>query len=68
MWTDPIVEEIHQIRFAHAEKFKFDLRAIYDDLKKHESANSQRVVALPIKRQQPVRKTLKLQEALVDAA
>jgi hypothetical protein len=68
MWTDPIVEEIHQIRLEHAQKFKFDLHAIYQDLKKHENANSQRVVALPIKRQQPTRNGLKLQEVLGDAA
>jgi hypothetical protein len=56
MWTDPIVEEIHQIRLAHAEKCNFDLRAIFNDLKEHEKRNRRRVVTLPIKRQQPARK------------
>jgi len=56
MWTDPIVEEIHQIRLAHAEKCNFDLRSIFNDLKEHEKRNRRRVVTLPIKRQQPARK------------
>jgi hypothetical protein len=36
MMNDEIVEE-HAIRMAHAAKFNYDLRAIYDDLKKSES-------------------------------
>ena len=56
MWTDPIVEEIHQIRLAHAEKCNFDFRAIFNDLKEHEKKNRRRVVTLPIKRRQPTRK------------
>lgn len=35
MWIDSIVEEIHQMRFAHAEEFEFDLHAIFQDLKQH---------------------------------
>ena len=31
MLNDEIVEEVRAIREAHAEKFNFDLRAIYDD-------------------------------------
>jgi hypothetical protein len=33
MWQDPIVEEIHQYREAHAKKFNYDLWAMYEDLK-----------------------------------
>ena len=58
MWTDPIVEEIHQIRLAHAEKCNFDLQAIFNDLKEHEKKNRLRVVTLPIKRLQPDRKRM----------
>ena len=50
MWTDPIVEEIHQIRLAHAEKCNFDIQKIFYDLKEHEKKNKRRVVTLPIKR------------------
>jgi hypothetical protein len=33
MWKDPIVEEIHRYREAHAKKFNYDMRAIYEDIK-----------------------------------
>jgi len=36
MWDDPIVSEVRKAREAHAEKFNYDLRAIYLDLKKKE--------------------------------
>jgi hypothetical protein len=37
MMNDEIVDEIRAIREAHAAKFNYDLRAIYEDLKKSES-------------------------------
>jgi len=37
MWKDPIVEKIHKIRKKHAEKFKYDIGAICDDLREKES-------------------------------
>jgi len=37
MLNDEIVDEVRAIREAHASKFNYDLRAIYDDLKKSES-------------------------------
>jgi len=36
MWTDPIVEELHRVREAHAERFGNDLRAIAEDLRRVE--------------------------------
>ena len=33
---DPIVEEIRKIREAHAARFRFDLHAICEDLRKKE--------------------------------
>jgi hypothetical protein len=36
MWKDPIIEEIHQIREAHAKQFNYDMWAIYQDLKAKE--------------------------------
>jgi len=57
MWTDPIVDELHKIRLAHVEKFDYDLRAVFNDLKKHEKKNRNRVVSLPIKRRLPTIKT-----------
>ena len=67
MWTDPIVEEIHQIRLAHAEKCNFDIRKIFYDLKEHENNNRRRVVTLPIKRQQSARKKLEEIDEVLEA-
>lgn len=37
MLNDEVVDEVRAIRAAHAAKFGYDLRAIYDDLKKSEA-------------------------------
>jgi hypothetical protein len=37
MLNDEIVNEVRAIREAHAAKFGYDLRAIYEDLKKSEA-------------------------------
>jgi hypothetical protein len=37
MLNDEIVDEVRQIRDAHAARFNYDLRAIFDDLKKSEA-------------------------------
>lgn len=39
MLNDEIVDEVRSIREAHAAKFNYDLRAIYEDLKKSETAH-----------------------------
>lgn len=49
MIKDPIVEEVRKAREAHAAKFNYDLRAIYEDLKTQEKKNKRRFVALPPK-------------------
>lgn len=36
MITDEIIEEVRANREAHAARFNYDLRAIYEDLKKSE--------------------------------
>lgn len=38
MLSDEIIDEVQSIRDAHAAKFNYDLRAIYADLKKSETA------------------------------
>ena len=53
MWKDPIVEEVRRVRDAHAARFNYDLRAIYEDFKAKERALNLKVVYLPPKR--PVR-------------
>jgi hypothetical protein len=40
---DPIVEEIHKIRKEFAEKFAYDVDAMFEDLRKKQ-ANSKRII------------------------
>lgn len=49
MIKDPIVEEIRKEREAHAAKFNYDLRAIYEDLKIQEKKSKRKFVNLPPK-------------------
>jgi hypothetical protein len=42
MFRDPIVDEVRKARQAHAAKFNYDLQAIFDDLKKQETATNRR--------------------------
>ena len=44
---DPIVEEIRTIRDAHAARFRFDLHAICEDLRKKEKTCGHPIVSLP---------------------
>lgn len=50
MWKDPIVEELHAFRREHARRFNYDLKAIFEDLKRQEEAEGRQVVTLPPKR------------------
>jgi hypothetical protein len=52
---DPIVEEIRRIRREHAEKFNFDLDAIFEDLKQSQRQSGRKVVTLEPRRPKPVR-------------
>jgi hypothetical protein len=47
MWSDPIVEEIHQIRADHAARFNYDLAAIVEDIKKQEKQSGKKFVSFP---------------------
>jgi len=47
MKKDPIVEEVRKARQAHAAKFKYDMEAIFADLKKREKTCGHRVVSRP---------------------
>ena len=46
MWTDEIVEEIHQIREAYAKSFNYDLDTIFADLRKKQAESGREVVNL----------------------
>jgi hypothetical protein len=47
MWRDPLVQEIRAIRESNAERFGYDLRAIYRDLKKLEQQSGRLIVSPP---------------------
>jgi hypothetical protein len=49
MWEDTIVNEVRAARQAHAKKFDFDLKAIYDDLKQAEEKSERKIVSFPPK-------------------
>jgi hypothetical protein len=46
MWTDEIVEEIHQIREEYAKSFNYDLEVMFADLRKKEAESGRKVVNL----------------------
>ncbi|MGK7880833.1 MAG: hypothetical protein AB4060_12135 [Crocosphaera sp.] len=50
MYKDPIVEEIHQYREEYAKSFNYDLKAIFEDLRKKQIASGRKFVKLPIKK------------------
>ena len=52
MRNDPIVDEIRQIRQEHTDKFRGDLHAICEDLRRQEGESSRRFVAFPPRRVQ----------------
>ncbi len=47
MWVDPIVEEVRKVRDEHAAKFDYDLRRIFEDIKKLEEESVREHVSLP---------------------
>jgi hypothetical protein len=49
-WEDPIVEEVRKARDAYAKRFKYDLDAIYRDLKEKERRSRRVVVPCPAKK------------------
>ncbi len=44
MWEDPIVAEVHRAREERAAKFDFDVKAIFADLRKRQTAPGARLV------------------------
>ena len=42
---DPIVDEIHKSRKEYAEKFDFDIDAIFEDLRRKQRQSSRKIVS-----------------------
>ena len=49
---DPIVEEIHKIRKEYAEKFDFDVDAMFQDLQKKQTESNRKIVSFVKKENQ----------------
>jgi hypothetical protein len=53
-WEDEIVEEVRRAREAYSAQFDYDIRKIFEDLKKKEKHNSApRAQLVPLKRREP---------------
>jgi len=52
MEQDEIIREVRSNREAYAEKFGFNIRAIFEDAKRHEGESGREVVSLEPKRVQ----------------
>jgi len=50
MWNDEIVEEVRKHREAYAAKFNFDLKAMYEDLKKAEKKSRHKIISFKPKK------------------
>lgn len=57
MWKDPIVEEVRKIRDQHAKAFNYDLRAIVDDLREHQTRTGRKYVRFEPRRPSEKKKT-----------
>jgi hypothetical protein len=60
MYDDPIVREIHQIREQLCQKFQFDIRQIFADVKQREQQHKDKLVKLPVKQGRSPNESLKL--------
>jgi len=47
LWSDPIVDEVRQVRERYAATFQFDLLALYQDLKAQEAHSDRAFVTYP---------------------
>ena len=57
MKDDPIVEEIRKIRHAHAEKFNYDVAAIFEDYRRVAKESGRQHVSFPPRRCTPPNQT-----------
>jgi hypothetical protein len=53
MRNDPIVAKIRKVRDAYAAKFNYDLKAMFQDLKRQEKESAQTLASRPPKPAKP---------------
>jgi hypothetical protein len=51
--NDPIVEEVRQVRDAHAARFNYDLDAIFQDTKEQETKSGRKFVSFGPRKVEP---------------
>ena len=56
MLDDPILTEIREFRISYAAKFNYDLKAIYEDIKRQESQSKRVFVSYSPKPIEPISK------------
>jgi hypothetical protein len=49
MYHDPIVEEVRRAREEYAQRFNYDLDAIFDDLQRRQREGGRKTVSFPPK-------------------
>lgn len=47
---DPIIQELHESRKKHAERFDNDLRRVFEDTKSRQETSGHRIVSRPARR------------------
>ena len=47
MWKDPIVEETRKLREEYASRFKHDVDAIFEDIRKRQRESGKKFVSFP---------------------
>jgi hypothetical protein len=60
MWEDPIVVEVRKARDEHAAKFGYDLRLIFEDIRRQEKESGRKTVTRPpraVQQSRPAEKT-----------
>lgn len=58
MWQDPIVEETRNLRKQYAEKFNYDIDAIFADIRKRQAQSKRKRVSLPARKPVVTKKVL----------
>jgi hypothetical protein len=51
--NDPIVDEVRNVRDAHARRFHYDLDAIFRDIKEREKKSGRTFVSFPPRKPEP---------------
>ena len=51
---DPIVEEIHKIREEYAEKFDYDVDAMFNDLRQKQTQSDHKIVSFTVSKEKRI--------------